>query len=195
VPKAKGRLVSKSPLHRISRQVRTEVEGALYLCVPVQAYVTNFDFSHVVDFLDNKLSDNELRTFSAYGLETSGRSNADFHILLVITKDCPARYQGLDDWLSRYELPDKRRGIDIDISYQSKPPEGYQAYNHARNVQRHVDYRLCTTAAARGKNWTEEELSRAERADHEGTKTSDAIDGTIMEMAVRKAFASLDLGL
>jgi hypothetical protein len=67
-PKTKGRLVSNSPLMAVSKQVRIEFEGTLYLHASIKAYVKDFDFTHIVKFL-NQLSVAELKVFPKVKLE------------------------------------------------------------------------------------------------------------------------------
>jgi hypothetical protein len=60
LPKTNGLLISKSPLLAVDKQIRTEFQGSLYLHSPIKTHVKDFNFSHIVTFI-NKLSDGELK--------------------------------------------------------------------------------------------------------------------------------------
>jgi hypothetical protein len=122
----RGRLVSNSPLMRVSKQIRDEYSSALYLAAPiVTALVRDMDFSHVVTFL-NKLSDRELNALPNANLLS------DRHVVieLELTHTCPSNPEALQRWLNRFEHPTKK-GTKIEVAYIAygkrvyTPPEWY----------------------------------------------------------------------
>lgn len=69
-PRTRGKLVTKTALGQVSKQVRNEFLAVLYVSVPtIKAHVFDFDFAHIVTFL-NKLSDRELSALPTLSIPT-----------------------------------------------------------------------------------------------------------------------------
>ncbi|KAH9845303.1 hypothetical protein Tdes44962_MAKER01313 [Teratosphaeria destructans] len=145
-PKTKGELIGASPLLSVNKQVRQEYKGALYREAPITARVVDFNFAHVVKFL-NRLSDSELKartptTFRGSNMDRDGcqpraptpssvrkskgkmtlrtPSEPTFEVLLLLTRGCQPNPEGLQRWLLRLENPLKK-GSQISMSYRVAP--------------------------------------------------------------------------
>ena len=118
-PRGGGNLVSRSNLSRVSRQVRREYQSVLTLCAtPIEAVVRDFDFTHVVRFL-NRLSARELDTISG----VTARSQRVIVIGLRLSENCPRNPEKLHSWLLRREDLAKN-GSEIDFVYKGVRPPG-----------------------------------------------------------------------
>ncbi|KAK5123220.1 hypothetical protein LTR85_003419 [Meristemomyces frigidus] len=110
--RTKGKLASGTALCRVSKQVRDEYQAVLYISAPIiDAHVKNFDFSHIVTFL-NKLSERELSALPTLNSPTHRK----LRIHLEITRECPQNPEGLQKWLVRREHPTKK-GKRINVEY------------------------------------------------------------------------------
>ncbi|KAK4551821.1 hypothetical protein LTR86_010907 [Recurvomyces mirabilis] len=110
----RGKVLSNSPLTRVSHQIREEYSSMLLLTAPtITAHVKDLDFAHIVTLL-NRLSDQELRALPSTNLP-SGRS---IRINLHITQTCSPHSDALMRWLIRLEHPTKR-GTNLNITYRA----------------------------------------------------------------------------
>ncbi|KAK5168264.1 uncharacterized protein LTR77_006833 [Saxophila tyrrhenica] len=101
-------LISGSPLARVNRQIREEFVSSLTLEIKViRTEMRNFDYSHVVNFL-NRLNDVDLYGLSNAETPTSRLIN----IRLVLTRLPKYDRESLLRWLKRLEHPTKR-GAEI----------------------------------------------------------------------------------
>lgn len=127
-PKTRGRRLSKSPLMTLSKQVSEEYQAMLYFSVPgITAYVKDFDFGHVVTFL-NKLSEAEVKALPS--LNTANAAPAinipterKVLVELEITKACAHNPESLHRWLTRCGHPTKK-GTRLDVTYTAKGDGG-----------------------------------------------------------------------
>jgi len=115
-PNGKGQLRSTSPLMRVSRQIRDEFQAALYVAAPLLANVKDFNFAHVVAFL-NKLTDRGLNPLPSIRKSKAAKRERTMTIALHISANCPLHSDDLDRWLARRNHPTKK-GSRIRISYQ-----------------------------------------------------------------------------
>lgn len=118
--RTRGNLASASALSRVNRQIRNEFLPIIYICAPkIVARVSNFDFRHIVTFL-NRLSEAELQTLPSVTRPNERKMEVELQVL------CGAPQRGLLDttnegallmrWLKRANHPSKK-GASIDISY------------------------------------------------------------------------------
>ncbi|KAK5123162.1 hypothetical protein LTR85_003360 [Meristemomyces frigidus] len=114
-PQVRGKLLTQAALNTVSKQVSQDFQAMLYLSVPgVTAYVKDFDFGHVVTFL-NKLSAAEMGALSTLTVPTERKVS----IKLEVTKNCPHNPESLHRWLTRCEHPTKK-GTQIDVTYTAE---------------------------------------------------------------------------
>ncbi|KAK4543648.1 hypothetical protein LTR36_005293 [Oleoguttula mirabilis] len=105
-------LATTSTLVLVSKQVRDEFIGMLYLAAPIICTTgRNFDFRHIVTYL-NRLSQVEIEKLSPDD-EPPERSTS---ILLLVKDDYDRMTPYLGLWVNRVELPSKR-GTKIDFQY------------------------------------------------------------------------------
>jgi len=119
--RARGKLLTVSPLTSVSKQVADEYQAILYITVPkVIASVKDFNFSHIVAFL-NKLSDAEVNALPDLVASPGERQIV---AQLEVTKSCSHNPETLHRWLTRCEHPTKK-GIQLDLSYSATgdPPD------------------------------------------------------------------------
>ncbi|KAK4555041.1 hypothetical protein LTR86_007807 [Recurvomyces mirabilis] len=110
-PASGGKLLNDSPLLRVSRQCNDEYTKVLRREAPaIIAQVVDFDFSHVVKFL-NSLTEIEL---NAIRTELPDRV---LRIRIFATPHCPRNPESLHRWLRRCAHPTKK-GHDIDFQYR-----------------------------------------------------------------------------
>ncbi|TKA64810.1 hypothetical protein B0A55_10549 [Friedmanniomyces simplex] len=111
-PKARGRLLTNTPLTRVSHQIRAEYAAILFLAAPtITAHIHDLDFSHLVTFL-NQLSDRELNALPSLTVPTARQILAELHI----TRNDSPGTDALHSWLLRCEHPTKK-GTNIKMSY------------------------------------------------------------------------------
>ncbi|SMR42934.1 unnamed protein product [Zymoseptoria tritici ST99CH_1E4] len=111
--KRSGRLIVKSKLCAVSRQVRDEYLTALEYAPEIKTIVARFDFRPVVTFL------NRISKAHAHKLSRSAISPEDRTITII--SQAPYTPSQLNDallkrWLNRFKTADKR-GLDINFSY------------------------------------------------------------------------------
>lgn len=111
-----GKLFSKSSLVRVNSQVREEFGSLLQAASPeLIAEVKNFDFAHVVTFL-NRLAQHDLAN-----LPTSHKpAGRRMRTILIISIKCPEEidWSKLQRWLNRLDHPHKK-GSAIDFEYKA----------------------------------------------------------------------------
>ncbi|KAK3670033.1 hypothetical protein LTR78_010064 [Recurvomyces mirabilis] len=113
-PNVRGKVLSNSPLTRVSHQVREEYSSMLLLTAPtITAHVKDLDFAHIVALL-NRLSDQELRALPSITLP----SDRSIRINLHITEACATHSDTLTRWLLRLEHPTKS-GTNLNITYRA----------------------------------------------------------------------------
>ncbi|KAK3648189.1 hypothetical protein LTR56_007601 [Elasticomyces elasticus] len=111
-PNHGGRLLSNSPLARVSHQVRDEYAAAVYLAAPViTADIFNLNFTHLVTFI-NKLSDRELRVLPSLDVPSSREILVKVHL----TGKTVPQLEMLNRWLLRCGHPTKK-GTNIKVTY------------------------------------------------------------------------------
>ncbi|KAF2770854.1 hypothetical protein EJ03DRAFT_350139 [Teratosphaeria nubilosa] len=159
IPKTKGELIGASPLLSVNKQIRQEYKGALYREAPITAQVVEFNFAHVVKFL-NSLSDRDLKArtptlfrksdnkqdghqpkaptpsplFENNMMATSrAPPKTMFEVELLVTRSCRPNPEGLHRWLLRLENPMKK-GSQLDMSYR--------VVHHARDMELSISQML-----------------------------------------------------
>ncbi|KAK5694757.1 hypothetical protein LTR97_009347 [Elasticomyces elasticus] len=130
-PTPRGRLLSDSPLMRVSHQVRDEYTAALLLAAPtITAFARDLDLSHIVTFL-NKLSDRELSVLPS----NASTSDRQIMVKLELTPNGLPQFDMLDRWLVRCGHASKK-GTNIKMSYTVYGTQVFlacpytQRYNH-----------------------------------------------------------------
>lgn len=86
-PQSGDRPISWSPLSLVCRQLHDEYNDALYASAPgVTAYVRDFDFTHVISFLDNLDKGVEIQPPSGLAPPPS----RDLNVSLILTPSSPS---------------------------------------------------------------------------------------------------------
>ncbi|KAF2484447.1 hypothetical protein BDY17DRAFT_295643 [Neohortaea acidophila] len=101
-----GRPSSPAPLSLTSRTVYEEYQSVLYNSAPcLTAHVRDFDFAHVIQFLDN-LSEREARNNARNDLLGSGNLLMRRHLTIVLslTDKCRQHLDQLHAWLKLITL-------------------------------------------------------------------------------------------
>ncbi|KAF7185040.1 hypothetical protein HII31_13663 [Pseudocercospora fuligena] len=129
-PRNNGRLVCASRLLGTNQQIRSELLSELYLTAPIYAQVYDWNFTHIVSFL-NRLSTSELKTLPRkvyHGEEPSrvvGREMVLELILSTLSRDEQSllkstsldRCPDLEKWIRRLNRKEKRR-LTTDVRYK-----------------------------------------------------------------------------
>lgn len=117
--RSRGTLITQSALSRTNRQVRSEFLSAAYIYTPqIKAYVKNFDFQHIVTFL-NRLSEREMEVL------IEGPTSREIIIELSIDRKFLENEFGPDmtlfsRWINRLAHPTKK-GTKILTEYAMAP--------------------------------------------------------------------------
>ena len=113
-------LTDRSNLVLVSRQIRDEYRPVSLLCAKnIQTKVVDFDFRHIVTFI-NRLSTTEVNALP--NATKPGTRRID--VTLVFSNN-PADYYLLRRWLNRAGHPTKK-GTTLDFRYTLKTPEGFK---------------------------------------------------------------------
>jgi len=106
-------LATTSSLILVSKQVREEFLGIVYLAGPI-IYTTarNYDFRHIVTYL-NRLDNLELERLT----DKDKPYAKEMKIVIGITQNCPSTLPYLDRWVNQAAHPTKK-GIEINFQYQ-----------------------------------------------------------------------------
>lgn len=129
-PRNHGRLVCASRLLGTNHQIRNELLGELYLTAPIHAQVYDWNFNHIVSFL-NRLSTSELKTLPRRlyrqneASEVVGREMSVKLVLTNLSRDEQAllrstaldRAPHLERWIRRMRNMKKRR-LTADVRYK-----------------------------------------------------------------------------
>lgn len=112
----RAKLSHRSALLRVSRQVREEFTAILHKHVPtIVARVTDFDFGHVITFL-NRCEDIELKTLQN---TTTGSESREMVIELRFGKCTLDLTERWHRWINRASCPEKK-GSGLKAEYQLK---------------------------------------------------------------------------
>lgn len=117
-PQTGGSPISWTPLSLTCRQLHDEYKDVLYASAPtVTGYVRDFDFTHLIAFLDNL--DNRLETRKSNNAPSSMRR--DLRIVLILTPSSPSPARNnlklLQQWVLRFCRQNDNRYI---TSFTSK---------------------------------------------------------------------------
>lgn len=116
---AKNNLATTSALPRVNKQVRAEFMAMVWLSADIQTTVLDFDFRHIVTFL-NRLSDAELQALPSISVPASRKVKVELSVRLV----CPLQPPLLPRWIKRADHPTKKgTGIDFKYTLDAKTKE------------------------------------------------------------------------
>lgn len=155
-------LATTSNLVLVSKQVKEEFLGMLYLTAPIiRTAVRNFDFRHIVTYL-NGLSDMEIQRLGA----EDKPAQHEMRIELEITTDRNTKPEYLPRWLNRVEHRTKK-GTHVDFKYTVSPKSPpfyptvpkYPPGSRSRSEVEKID----TAMRAHGVWWEEETQRRQSR--------------------------------
>lgn len=110
----RGCLVNNSGLSNVNRQIRDEFTSLLHVsATSIVAKVTNFDFSHIITFL-NRLSEIDLETLPS----TSHAANQKLIVRLAVRSRVADHRSKLQRWLNRLDHPTKK-GTAVTVEYDA----------------------------------------------------------------------------
>ena len=155
-------LTDRSNLALVNRQIRDEYHPVSLLCAKnIQTKVVDFDFRHIVTFI-NRLSTSEVNALP--NATKPGTRRID--VTLVFSNN-PADHYLLRRWLNRAGHPTKK-GTMLDFRYTLKTPEGFKPlrFDHRDYVLKTLEWRRLVSPlalyAGEGRAKDEaEEISRA----------------------------------
>ena len=125
VPEDGGRPMSNTALSLVSRQCRAEFLGVLHeSAADVTAFVIDFDFAHVLKFLDQL--DERVRNQSLRGVEVAANQRA-MQVVLKLTAASPsparANLNSLHEWLKRCSGPDHTHHFQTEYAMVQSNPQ------------------------------------------------------------------------
>ncbi|KAK3056309.1 hypothetical protein LTR09_002816 [Extremus antarcticus] len=121
----KGNLICASPPTRVNHQIRKEFLSVLALSAKrISADVQNFDFAHIITFL-NKLNDGEEESLN--GAQQPGSRTIEINLTLSNPVGC--NMDQLTRWLTRFDDPAKR-GVQLTTSVTLTEQSYVRAYDY-----------------------------------------------------------------
>lgn len=122
-PRGRGNLeTTERSLLSVSKQVRHEYRWSVHHFASIRAHVKNFDFGHVVKFL-NKLSEHEVKELPTLNTGANNAKSRKLLVVLEITPDCPENPESLQRWLLRCDHPTKK-GTQLNTLYYAQGDVG-----------------------------------------------------------------------